>query len=265
MTDFFIPNQKLLITIVGKSKGSEVVAESKKAGCKGGTIIPGTGTRKETGFSLWGLDSDPEKDVIFSIVDAEIAGQVLESITRVSGLDKPGKGVGFVLDLSTVTGLAHIVNPDSDPTDADEAGESSENSGSKPYSNRSADYQLPSDSDSKGSKPTAAMQNSSEKFQLIVSIVDKGSCDKVVEASRKAGAEGGTIIYGRGTGIREKTKLFSMLIEPEKEIVLTLIPRKKTQKVLQEIVEATELNQPGKGIAFVLDVESTAGICHKIK
>ncbi|AXJ00519.1 nitrogen regulatory protein P-II family [Cyclonatronum proteinivorum] len=263
MTDFFIPNQKLLITIVSKNMGSEVVAESKKAGCKGGTIIPGTGTRKESGFNFWGFDDDPEKDVVFSIVDAEIATKVLQSITKISGLDTPGKGIGFVLDVSTVTGLAHIVNPNSSPSDPDEAGHASEASGPKPLNNRSAEYQQNDSSHS--SQNNAAMQPSPDKFQLIVSIVDKGSCDKVVEASRKAGAEGGTIIYGRGTGIREKTKLFSMLIEPEKEVVLTLIPEKKTELVLKEIVEATELNQPGKGIAFVLNVESTAGICHRVK
>ena len=109
------------------------------------------------------------------------------------------------------------------------------------------------------------MVNTSEKFKLIVTIIDKGSCDKVVDASKKAGAEGGTIIYGRGTGIHEKTKLFSMLIEPEKEIVLTLVTEKNADHVLEQIVKDTELNKPGHGIAFVMEVEATAGIAHRIK
>ena len=41
------------------------------------------------------------------------------------------------------------------------------------------------------------------KFDLIITIVNKGQAEKVVEAS-KAGAEGGTIVLGRGTGIHEK-------------------------------------------------------------
>ncbi|MCH8557441.1 MAG: P-II family nitrogen regulator [Balneolia bacterium] len=109
------------------------------------------------------------------------------------------------------------------------------------------------------------MVDTSEKFKLIVTIIDKGSCDKVVEASKKAGAEGGTIIYGRGTGIREKAKLFSMLIEPEKEIVLTLVTAERADHVLEEIVKNTDLNEPGHGIAFVMDVEATAGIAHRIQ
>ena len=47
----------------------------------------------------------------------------------------------------------------------------------------------------------------------------------MVDASKKAGAGGGTIISGRGTGIHEHAKLFNIPIEPEKNIVLTLIDR----------------------------------------
>lgn len=109
------------------------------------------------------------------------------------------------------------------------------------------------------------MVDTSEKFKLIVTIIDKGCCEKIIEASKKAGAEGGTIIYGRGTGIREKAKLFSMLIEPEKEIVLTLVTAERANHVLEQIVKDTDLNEPGHGIAFVMDVEATAGIAHRIQ
>ncbi|MGO4889215.1 P-II family nitrogen regulator [Anaerobacillus sp. MEB173] len=99
-------------------------------------------------------------------------------------------------------------------------------------------------------------------YDLIVTIVNKGYSEKVVDASKKAGAEGGTIIYGRGTGIHEQAKLFSIQIEPEKELILTLITRDKTDEVLNSIMIEAELDKPGKGIAFVLEVERTVGINH---
>lgn len=99
-------------------------------------------------------------------------------------------------------------------------------------------------------------------YDLIVTIVNKGFAEQVVEASKKAGAEGGTILQGRGTGIREKAKLFNIVIEPEKEVVLTLIDRKKTEKVLEAIMKSGQLDKPGKGIAFVMEVERTVGINH---
>ncbi len=36
-------------------------------------------------------------------------------------------------------------------------------------------------------------------FKLIVTIIKKGEATRVVAASKKAGAKGGTIFYGRGT------------------------------------------------------------------
>ena len=61
------------------------------------------------------------------------------------------------------------------------------------------------------------------KYALLVSIVRKGWGSTVLEASVKAGARGGTVLSGRGAGINEQEKIFGMSIEPEKEIVLTIV------------------------------------------
>lgn len=99
-------------------------------------------------------------------------------------------------------------------------------------------------------------------FDLIVTIVNKGYAIEVIQSSRKAGAEGCTVVPGRGAGIHEDKKIFGIPIEPEKEIVLTLINKQKTELVLKTIQEDLKLDEPGKGIAFVLDVEKVVGICH---
>jgi len=102
-------------------------------------------------------------------------------------------------------------------------------------------------------------------YDLIVTIVSLGSAEKVIQASRKVGAEGGTVVLGRGTGIHERKALLGIPIEPEKEIILTAIPRTKTQEVLAAIVEAGNLDKPGTGIAFVLELKEIAGICHLLQ
>lgn len=97
-------------------------------------------------------------------------------------------------------------------------------------------------------------------FDLIVTIVNRGDAAEVVQASTAAGAAGGTILHGRGTGIHEQARLFGIRIEPEKEIVLTLLPEKHTRRVLDAIVDAVRLDEPGRGIAFVLPVKSVVGV-----
>lgn len=104
--------------------------------------------------------------------------------------------------------------------------------------------------------------NAPHQYDLIVTIVNRGFAERIVQASKGAGAEGGTIFFGRGTGIHETRKLLGIPIEPEKEIVLTAIPREKTEQVLAAIIEAGELDRPGTGIAFVIELKRVAGICH---
>ena len=97
---------------------------------------------------------------------------------------------------------------------------------------------------------------------LIVSVVRKGWGSTVLDASVKAGARGGTVLAGRGAGIHEQEKIFGMSIEPEKEIVLTMVYTDQVEAVLSEIVRAAELNEKGRGIAFVVPVEKVVGVAH---
>ncbi|MCC7010471.1 MAG: P-II family nitrogen regulator [Acidobacteria bacterium] len=97
---------------------------------------------------------------------------------------------------------------------------------------------------------------------LIVSVVRKGWGSTVLDASVKAGARGGTVLFGRGAGIHEREKIFGMSIEPEKEIVLTVVYADQVDTVLNEIVRAAELNDTGRGIAFVLSVDQVVGVAH---
>lgn len=103
------------------------------------------------------------------------------------------------------------------------------------------------------------------KASLIVSIVRRGWGSTVLEASVNAGARGGTVLFGRGGGINEQEKIFGVSIEPEKEIVLTLVRSDRADEILDEIVRAAELNETGRGIAFVVPVEKVVGVAHFMK
>lgn len=99
-------------------------------------------------------------------------------------------------------------------------------------------------------------------ISLIVTVVKKGWGNTVLDASVKAGAHGGTILYGRGSGIHEKQKLLGIPIEPEKEIVLTVTYSHKNDDILNEIIRSVDLCKPGAGIAFVVPVSKVVGVAH---
>jgi len=101
-----------------------------------------------------------------------------------------------------------------------------------------------------------------DEFQLIMAVVETGRASSILEAAREAGSEGGTIFHGRGVGIHEHSMFFGTPIEPEREMLMILIKKTYTERVLEAIVARGELNKPGKGIAFVVDVSMVAGIVH---
>jgi nitrogen regulatory protein PII len=98
------------------------------------------------------------------------------------------------------------------------------------------------------------------EYKAIFTIVDRGKAEEVVEASLSAGAEGGTVIDARGAGIHENNVLFSVPIEPEKEIVLTLVDKYREETIVAAIREAIDIDEPGKGIMFVININKTSGI-----
>lgn len=99
-----------------------------------------------------------------------------------------------------------------------------------------------------------------ERYDLIVTIVNKGYTDLVMEASRAAGARGGTILTARGTGNPELEKYYGFSITPEKEIVLIIVERKLSDAVLQSIYDAAGLSTNGQGIGFVIPAGRVAGM-----
>ena len=97
-------------------------------------------------------------------------------------------------------------------------------------------------------------------YNAIYTIVEKGNAEDVIEAAQKAGSRGGTIVNARGSGSEEARKVFNMFIEPEKEIVLIISEEKMTKDIVESIRKETGIEEQGKGIIFVTNVEQTYGL-----
>lgn len=61
-------------------------------------------------------------------------------------------------------------------------------------------------------------------------------------------------------GAEYTEKLFGVEIEPEKELVLILIPNELVNKVVSTLYEELQLDEPGKGILFVEPVMEVRGL-----
>ncbi len=97
-------------------------------------------------------------------------------------------------------------------------------------------------------------------FKIVFAPVKTHKMDAIVDAAKKVGATGATIIPARGTGMREAKTFFGLTLEDQTDIVMLLLEEHLVSPVLEAIRKAGEFDKPGTGIAFVLPVEQVIGL-----
>ena len=98
------------------------------------------------------------------------------------------------------------------------------------------------------------------EHQAIFCIVNSGYSEQVMDTAKKFGARGGTVLDARGTASKEAETFFGVTVQPEKEIVMILVPTKRKDKILEALYEEVGLSTAGQGIAFSLPVDAVVGL-----
>lgn len=98
------------------------------------------------------------------------------------------------------------------------------------------------------------------KHEVIFCIVNAGFADAVMDAAKEYGARGGTVIHARGTANSEVEKKFEIAVQPEKEMVMILVPTELKDDILHGLYRAVGLKTPGQGIAFSMPVDAVVGL-----
>ena len=98
------------------------------------------------------------------------------------------------------------------------------------------------------------------EHEVIFCVVNTGFSDAVMDAARKFGARGGTVINARGTANPEAEKLFQITVQPEKEIVMILVPKEIKDDILHALYKEVGLDTAGQGIAFTMPVTAAVGL-----
>ncbi len=94
--------------------------------------------------------------------------------------------------------------------------------------------------------------------RLITCIVQRGLADTIVNAAQDAGAQGATIFYARGSGVRERLGVLGVAVEAEKEVVNIVVSSDQLDTVFNNIYLAGQLDTPGMGFMYVTPLEKAA-------
>jgi hypothetical protein len=100
----------------------------------------------------------------------------------------------------------------------------------------------------------------SNKYELIFCIVNAGFAVEAMEAAKKAGAKGGTILRARGTANPEAEEFYNISIQPDKEILWLIVPKDIKDDVMHRLYQDVGLDTKSKGIAFSVPVTHAVGL-----
>ena len=93
---------------------------------------------------------------------------------------------------------------------------------------------------------------------LITCIVQRGVADSIVAAAREAGAQGATVFYGKGSGVRERLGVLGVAVEVEKEVVNIVVSSDQVDRIFEVLYLAGKLDTPGMGFMYVTHLDKAA-------
>jgi nitrogen regulatory protein PII len=164
--------------------------------------------------------TDVRKEVVIMISNKKAVGPLVQELDAEFNFDKPNHGIAFTTSITKIIGASSYKSE-------------------KSIEGRGVDQPM---------------------YYSITVVVDKGKAEDVIDAATQAGSRGGTIINARGSGIHETSKVFSMDIVPEKEVVMILSEREKTEQIVDSIRTALKIDEPGNGIIYLQEVNKTYGL-----
>lgn len=95
---------------------------------------------------------------------------------------------------------------------------------------------------------------------LIISIMNHGYADEIMDTARDAGAPGGTILRARGAGYKMAETFLGITIQPDKDLLMILAPQTASQGIVKAILSHNKDSNDANAIAFCLPVSYIAGI-----
>lgn len=223
----------LVVAIVNRGMGGKATALFAKQGIVFSLSAHGRGTANSRLLDVLGL-GESAKEVLFCTVPSNRAAGMLALLERDLQLKEIGKGIAFSVPLGSVIGTK---------TAAVLAGIPQETGTSNEWTDEGG----------------MAVEQPA-RFDLIITVANRGYADEVMEAAKSVRPIGGTILGARGTGMKEAEKFFGLTIQPEKEMVLIVTPAEDRQAIMEAIVTKAGPRTEAGAIAFSLPVSGVAGL-----
>ena len=215
---------ELVVTVVDPAQAERVLQVYRENHVTVSLECMAHGTARTEMLDLLGL-GETSKAILIGLADERTVNRLLEQLGRGLQMRYPGRGIAFSVP---VTGLG--VRWHKFLTQAEEA--------------------------------TADMEKAEKKggYDVVAVVMEQGYTDRLMDAARKAGARGGTVISARGVSENEVKKFFGIEIQAEMEIVFLGVRSEEKQAVMTAIMQAVGMTTPSHGLVLSLPVSGAIGL-----
>lgn len=224
----------LVMAITDREKSDKVVALFDDNNVATTYALMGEGTAPPEVLDYLYL-SPSEKIIVFGVVTNTGITPLIKSAKRRLYIDYPGNGIMVSVPLNSVGGkrcLQYIME-----------GQAVDLNEKKPEQvEREERMAIKTD------------------YEMIFVIANEGYSDMIMDAARGAGAKGGTVIKGRGTGAENTEKFLGFSIAKEKEIHLLVTPAQGRNHIMKAIMEKAGLETKAQAMVFSLPVSHAIGL-----
>ena len=241
------PVLKLMVFIVDWNQAPVISDVFREEKVRFHFVSKGRGTASSEILNLLGIGAG-DKAVIFCLEQEVLVPVLMKEARRKLGFHSPGAGITFTVPLSAINDPVMLVFKQSIHKNEKIAGE--------------LELKGSGGVDQKSGGESMAAETGHEVFthDLIVSIVNQGYSDELMNTAREAGASGGTVINARGQVHEGPVKFFGISVQEEKEFIIILTSREKKVGIMRAICETHGINSKAQGIVFSLPVDNVMGL-----
>ncbi len=181
----------------------------------------GRGTATKNVLDLLGL-STHEYHIILTFADRHRTARLIEEARKNLYIDAPGQGIIAAIPIKSVGGGKTLANL---------------NAG----------------------RPVEGAPEINYNYEIVLAIANEGYTDTVMDAAREAGARGGTVLHGKGTGSKDAAKFFGVSIASEKEVVMIVARSSEKAAIMKSIIDKAGTQTDAGAVVMSLPVSAVAG------
>lgn len=239
---------QMFVAIVNREKSAQLMAEFlQRHHMQLRFHCYGMGTASSEILDILGIGST-EKVIIIAIASGQVVAQVFHDLHRERRLMAPGKGIAFTIPMVAASRMVTTLLED-------ETACCLEAECSTPELQEQRCKLLESE---------VMKMKEESNFCLILSAVNQGYSEELMEAAKGAGAKGGTVIHVRGMGAQETMKVWGISVQEERELVLILAKRDQKTEIMQAISKKCGSQTEARGMIFALPVDGVEGLSREL-